>query len=394
MKVLVCHPGTQHAGKLAVMLQRQNSLGGFVTGFRPRPDSFLARRLRLSGLRSLEESLAPVTTQIRAPEVFGKLAQCLGWKGERLMRARNAWFQKLIPARMLAASDAVIGFDTASWILAQRARGLGKPFVLDRAAVHRPARVKLRAQFGAIGFGAGEREDIGGAQDRCEAAEVELASRVVVASRFSEHSLLEAGVAREKVAVIPYGVNWDFFAANGPRTSAPEKVVFLFVGLLKAEKGVGVLLDAWQRLAASAAELWIAGVGDDALASRARGMAGVKLLGKLGMDELRAAYSGASVFVFPTLCDGFGMVLLEAMAAGLPLIATPNCAAPELIEGNGSGEIVPPGDAVALAAAMAAVIANPAAWTAKGNAARESARAYSWEGYGEKWNVLLQEVVA
>ena len=129
MKVLLCHPGTQHAGRLATLLRRENLLDTFFTGFRVRPDSFLGRRLRLSGLRALDESLDDCTLQIRAPELLAKLAQCLGWSGERLMRLRNAWFQKLIPDRAIAACDAMIGFDTSSWILARRATRFGKPSI-------------------------------------------------------------------------------------------------------------------------------------------------------------------------------------------------------------------------------------------------------------------------
>ena len=391
----MCHPGTQHAGKLAAILKRENMLGTFFTGFRLKPDSILGRRLRLSGLRALDESLSDCTRQIRAPELLAKAAQCLGWGGERLMRLRNAWFQKLIPDRAIAASDGVIGFDTSSWILARRARKLGKPFILDRSAIHRSTRVAIRAAHRSSGFGAhasaSAAEDV---QDVLEAEEMTLASRIVVASRFAGRSAMDAGIAQDKITVIPYGVDWNWFANDGKRTSAGDKLVFLFVGLLKEEKGIGILLAAWKQLGATNAALWLAGSGDAEVIQSAQGVPGVKVLGKLAPAELRQAYQSASVFVFPTFYDGFGMVLLEAMSSGLPIIATPNCAAPELIHDGAAGLVFPTGDSAALCSAMADVCANPSLWVKRGVAAREIAKSYSWETYGTRWAALLREVLA
>ena len=390
MKVLVCHPGTQHAGKLAGILKRENLLGGFCTGFRVKPDSMLGRWLRLSGIRALDESLSQCTQEIWAPELLGKAAQCLGWGGESLMRLRNAWFQRLVPQQAIASGDAVIGFDTASWILARRVRKMGTPFILDRAAVHRATRASIRTTFGITDSA---EQSAGGRQDELESDEIALASRIVVASRFTERSLLDAGIPAEKIAVIPYGVNWDWFAAQPEPPRTAGKLVFLFVGLLKTEKGIGILLEAWKRLGASEAELWLVGSGDPEVIQSARDVAGVRVMGKLGPDDLREAYHGASVFVFPTFCDGFGLVLLEAMSSGLPIIATPNCAAPELVHAGAAGLIVPAGDPAALCSAMADACANRSAWIARGAAAREIAKTYSWESYGTRWAALLREVI-
>ena len=388
MKVLVCHPGTQHAGKLAGILKRDDLLGSFYTGFRLKPDSVLGRWLRLSGIRALDESLAECTKEIRAPEILGKVAQSLGWRGESLMRLRNAWFQRLVPQKAIASCDAVIGFDTASWILARRARGLGKTFILDRAAVHRSTRAAITGSAGRAPSSVRR-----GRQDELESEELALASKIVVASRFTERSLLDAGIPAEKIAVIPYGVNWDWFAAGPEQVRTAGKLVFLFVGLLKVEKGIGLLLEAWKRLGASDAELWLVGSGDPSVIQSARDVAGVRVMGKLGPDDLRKAYRGASVFVFPTFCDGFGLVLLEAMSSGLPIIATPNCAAPELVRAGAAGLIVPAGDPAALCSAMADACANRPAWAGRGAAAKEIAKAYSWESYGTRWAALLREVI-
>lgn len=376
------------------MLHRQELLGRFFTGVRLKPGSMLEKYLKLSIHRNLDESLAKCTTQIWGPELFGKAAQTLGWKGERLMRLRNGWFQKLVPNRAIAASDVVIGFDTSSWILARRSQELGKPFILDRTAVHRATRASILATLDRSGNGVPTAtpgpNDV---QDTLESKEFALASKVVVASHFTKRSLLDAGIASGNIAVIPYGVDERWFGDGGKRGRSTTKTVFLFVGNITIEKGIGVLLAAWRQLKAPNAELWLVGGGAKDVLSMAEGMAGVRVLGKLGPEALLETYRKASVFVFPTFFDGFGLVLLEAMASGLPIIATPNCAAPDLIGDGEAGRIFPAGDSDSLCSTMEDVCLNLPSWFRKGEAAQEIARAFSWEAYGARYADMLREVI-
>lgn len=391
---MVCHPGTQHAGKLAAALKKEDLLAAFFTGWRLPPDSMLGRRFRLSALRALDDSLIPCTRKIRSPELLAKAAQCVGWRGEGPMRLRNAWFQRLIPERAITSCEAVIGFDTSSWLLAKRATQCSKAFILDRTTIHRSTRSSIRTAFklnhSSTATPVASSRDI---QDDLESTEMTLAARVVVASSFAQHSLTEAGIATEQIAVIPYGVDSDWFADGGNRAGSTGKAIFLYVGNLRLDKGVGVLLEAWRQLGATDAELWLAGDGDSEVIQSARATAGVRVLGKLGQSELRKVYQSATAFVFPTYYDGFGMVLLEAMAGGVPIIASPHCAAPDLVRGGAAGLVCPAGDIAALTVAMEDVCTHRTAWRERGAAAVEIARSYSWETYGTRWAALLRGVV-
>jgi starch synthase len=102
--------------------------------------------------------------------------------------------------------------------------------------------------------------------------------------------------------------------------------------------------------------------------------------------------SEADVFVFPSLFEGFALVILEAMAAGLPVITTPNTAGPDLIEDGKEGLIVPAGDVEALRTAMESLLNNPERARAMGRAAHEKAKEYTWERYGERWEALVREL--
>ena len=102
--------------------------------------------------------------------------------------------------------------------------------------------------------------------------------------------------------------------------------------------------------------------------------------------------SEADVFVFPSLFEGFALVILEAMAAGLPVITTPNTAGPDLIEDGKEGLIVPAGDANALREAMQSLLHNPERARSMGRAAHEKAKEFTWERYGERWEALVRDL--
>jgi glycosyltransferase involved in cell wall biosynthesis len=119
---------------------------------------------------------------------------------------------------------------------------------------------------------------------------------------------------------------------------------------------------------------------------------GVVCLGQTPREALLREMSEADVFVFPSLFEGFALVILEAMAAGLPVITTPNTAGPDLIEDGKDGLIVPAGDVKALQTAMDSLLNDPERARAMGRAAHEKAKEYTWEKYGERWEAMLHEL--
>jgi glycosyltransferase involved in cell wall biosynthesis len=136
----------------------------------------------------------------------------------------------------------------------------------------------------------------------------------------------------------------------------PGPVHVLFVGRLAAEKGLDVLFRA---IGGLPVRLDVAGTGPDEERLRTSAPENVAFLGHLGHEELGAAYAAADVFVLPSLSEPWGMVLNEAAAAGLPLVATDAVgAAADLIEDGANGFVVPTGDADALRAALATLAAN------------------------------------
>jgi glycosyltransferase involved in cell wall biosynthesis len=157
---------------------------------------------------------------------------------------------------------------------------------------------------------------------------------------------------------------------------APGKRL-LFVGRLAAVKGVAVLIDAFVEVLRSHPEARLTLIGDgaersalEALAKR-RGVAErIEFAGFRSQDEVADALAEADLFVLPSFAEGVPVVLMEAMAARLPVVASRIAGVPELVEDGTSGLLVPPGDAAALATAVGTLLADPERRARMGQAGR------------------------
>lgn len=156
----------------------------------------------------------------------------------------------------------------------------------------------------------------------------------------------------------------DFLDRDAKRISTPTEI--LFVGYLRHEKGIPFLLQATQKLLEKGYALKMTIVGDgpekDMLQRLTKKMEigkQVAFQGSVSSDEeMQAIYSTADLFVLPSISEGTPRVLLEAMAAGLPIVATKVGGIPDIIEDGENGILVPPGDAGALAKAIQKVLIN------------------------------------
>ena len=170
----------------------------------------------------------------------------------------------------------------------------------------------------------------------------------------SEEALATARVCigglPNNIEIVPNGVELDRFASVDPCPSKGPTIVF--VGRHEPRKGLTVLLEAFSRLPPSTL-LWVLGEGPEtrALRSRYGGDPRVEWLGALPDDERAARLAGADVFVAPSLGgESFGVVLLEAMAAGTAVVASDLPGYRRAADG--AALLVPPGDPAALAEAL------------------------------------------
>jgi glycosyltransferase involved in cell wall biosynthesis len=199
---------------------------------------------------------------------------------------------------------------------------------------------------------------------------------VVVPGQASLDYVQQLGAQPHRTWVAPNAVDNDFFASRSHgRTGRAGPTRFIFVGRLTSSKGLACLLDSWSRVHGDV-ELVLAGTGPLEALAHARvasaDMPPVRFLGHLDREGLAAAYAEADVFVFPSVSDPWGLVINEAMAAGLPVIATSAPGAvDDLVHHNDNGYVVPPFDPGGLTGAMQALADDPALRARMGARSRE-----------------------
>ena len=403
IRALVIHPGTQHAFRLATELHRLDALAGLHTGFAAGAGSGWERPIGLlpAGLSALLSNRMVGGLPVRlvhlqmglelASQVRLRLA---GGEGQGVLHWRNERFQRAVPERALREADVVIGFDTSSWILTQRCRALGKPLIMVQTIGHPHAMAKVAEQVTA------QFPDWDTTWERrlprvreAEQIEHDATTLIVGSSRFTRQTLIDHGVAADKIHVLPHGVDAARFSVAGERGSRPFR--FVFVGSVSARKGVPLLLEAWRRLQPSGAELWV--VGPIALAVRklVPALPGLRLWGEVPGVEVPGILQQCDVMVFPTYFEGFGLVILQAMACGLPVITTAATAGPDLLPTPGAGGwIVPTGDLQRLTEAMEHCLANQEEMREVGLRGRATAERFNWQVYGRNWLPVLAEAAA
>ena len=207
----------------------------------------------------------------------------------------------------------------------------------------------------------------------------------------------------DDVFIAPQTVEPELFAREVAETElerfrtahglGPEERLVLYVGRLVAEKGVGVLLDAWPRIGTRATLVLI---GDGPLAGRARETPGARLLAPLPRAELPAAYASAELAVLasiptPRFREPWGLVCNEAMHQGRPMVASDavGAVAGGLVIDEANGLVVPAGDTGALARAITRLLSDDPLRLRLGAAAREAVGPYTYEAMAEAFDRAL-----
>lgn len=205
-------------------------------------------------------------------------------------------------------------------------------------------------------------------------------------------------MGEDDLRIVPNGVDVGRFA-NATAAALPNGRHLLFVGRLEERKGFTIAILAFEQLAARYPELRLLVIGDgserdavETLSPTARSR--VEMLGRVNDDRLASYLKAADVYIGPaTGGESFGIVLAEAMAAGLPIVASDIPGYRDVARDGQEAILVTPGDPAALVAGVARVLDDPALAKALGGRGTERARLYDWDHVTQQVVAMYREVV-
>jgi glycosyltransferase involved in cell wall biosynthesis len=222
--------------------------------------------------------------------------------------------------------------------------------------------------------------------------------QVTALSRALADRVLQFGIPTSKVTIIPNGVDTDYF--HPPPSDARENQV-VFIGSLIPRKGVNYLIEAMPQVLRAVPNVQLVLVGDGPLRreleefARRRGLEGkVQFTGAQPPSGVRSFLQQAKVLVLPSVQEGQGVVLLEAMACGTPVVASSVDGIPDVVSSD-SGRLVAPRAPGPLADAIVSLLSDPTLWARMSRTAREQAVSrFSWEKIAAKFIDLYQRLTA
>jgi glycosyltransferase involved in cell wall biosynthesis len=214
-------------------------------------------------------------------------------------------------------------------------------------------------------------------------SESKLSDNCVVASSFTKRTLIENGIDEKKITIIPYGVNHNKFKTKSNYNTFNGKLNIIFVGQFIQRKGLYYLFEAIRKINSKNIKLTIAGRGpiDELLIDDYKDKINLKIKLNLTQDELTKELQNNDVFIFPSIAEGFGHVILEAMSIGLPVICTSNTAGPDLFKTGNEGFITPIRDIDALINKIIWCIDNKNSLAEMGHQSKETSKMFTWEKF-------------
>jgi len=293
----------------------------------------------------------------------------------------HEWYDIAAEKHLEPGADIYVGWSSFSERGLIRARRHGVCSFLERGSAHiESQRDILREEYQKQGLP--PRTPNARIIDK-ELREYELADYISVPSTFVKRTFVEKGFPEEKLLMVPLGVDLSEFRPL-PRGNGVFRAVF--AGRLELQKGVQYLVQAFAELKLRDAELWLIGTKTEEIVPFLEKHQGCFVHhDHVPQSTLHEYYSQCSVFVLPSVHDGFGMVLPQAMACGLPLICTTHTAGEDLVSNGVEGFVIPAGDVVALKEKLLYLYKNREIREEMGRAAlKRVAAGLTWDAYGDR----------
>ncbi|MDB6171245.1 MAG: glycosyl transferase group 1 [Chthoniobacteraceae bacterium] len=395
MSILFGHPsGNPNSYHAALSHFESGRLEAFCVPWMPTPKELdilrLVPRLRAEVGRLERRYFEPLQDcpliEGRVGEWLRMIRRMVGGRfgGERLSYQANDWLMRTMRRELHRINvTAVHAYeDCALWSF-EKARALGKICIYDLPIGYYPAWEATQARLvrnSSDWLPPGGLPSSAFVRPQQKVREMELADLVLVPSRFVERTI--ASFSDKPVALAAYGVDSEFWHP-APQASQERPLRFIYAGQASLRKGIPELLQAWVKADLKDATLELVGVWHLAPERLSALPLNVSYCGPCSAEELRNRYQEAGVFVFPSFFEGFGLVILEAMACGLPVIASDATAGPDLLD-ESTGRVFPAGDIEQLIDCLRFFSIHRDRLPAMKANARKKAEGCTWANYRQK----------
>lgn len=414
-KILLVHPGTQHSFRVATALKESGLLFKFVTTVYNKDNSRLMKILMLFLDKNNAERASKRNCKalddadvIQFCEWMGIISLILVRidKSQKIYNLWNKWvydrFQRKTVEYIKKNRNeikAVIGYDTSSFILFDRLSKQTPEIIRITDNAH-SSRYYLHDIYNKIENGEFYKtfENEGGgflkSKKVAEYYKQELLKSQyhIVASTFSKKAAIYTGVLPEQIFMCPYGVDKKFFRPINKDFGGPLKV--LFVGEVNQRKGIYQILLAAKEINRDDIKFNIVGRGGNIcsyLYDEYKFY--VEFLGHVSFDHLIELYSSSHIFVFPSLGEGYGLVILEALSAGIPVICSNNCVGQDIIKNGHNGFVIDAGDSNALMHKILWFDNHREELSIMSEHAVNSVKHVTWPAYNHQLVTVLSEII-
>lgn len=370
MKVIVSAHGRFTAFELAAGLHRRRLLHRLIT---PYPGFLIERRM---GVKMPVHS-APWIQVIRT--LCDRAG--LGRRPDYTIAGLFGRFGSKFP---MDGADILLGWSSGLLESIAPARAAGLKVVVERGSTHIADQTELllkaHDRYGIRPAVASPR------MIERECAEYDAADMIIVPSHYAAGTFQSRGIDPVRLMINPPGVDLSKFTPPPSIKPTPARPNILFVGEIGVRKGIPLLLEAFSELGRSA-DLTLVGPRQPGfgkfLSTKMQNC--IEVTGPLHGEALLEAFHQADIFCLPSIEDGFGMVALQAMACGLPVVVSKATGAADAIDNGVNGIVIDANDAGALVETLGGLIGDNDKRASLGQAAREAALTdYGWDAYVER----------
>lgn len=375
MKVTVSTFGRFHAFNLVQQLQEKGCLYSFISTY---PTWAVARYGNYCINPALYRSIWWLGLIARSwpkvPSIIRRDRNLQFWFHERFDEAARNFVS--------SESDVFVGWSSMCLYSLRKAKELGVVTVIDRGNSHMQYFMDILQEEYEL-WGLKYTATHPGVCER-ELQEYAEADWIAIPSLFTKRTFLEQGIPENKLIHVPYGVSLEEFY---PVSRENDTFRVIYCGGLTLRKGLQYLLRAFYELNLPDAELWLVGSLTPEIYPFLRKYESERIIlkGTHPQNKLRWFYSQCSVFCLASIEDGFGMVIPQAMACGLPVIHTTNTGGGDIVRDGVDGFCVPIRNVDALKEKILFFYENPGKQSEMGkNALEQARRSLSWDDYGKK----------